>query len=103
MNCHKLIVVEGIPGSGKTTMAMNVQRWLHGNGIPNRLHCEGDLEGFIAAQELRQAIELSLLHDAGISNLVVDTSDRDWDGSQRRVGAFLRAAMIESNPLQPFQ
>jgi hypothetical protein len=50
----------------------------------------GGYEGFIAAQSLRQALELSLLRDAGISHLVVDTSDRDWDAAQVQVGAFLR-------------
>jgi len=50
----------------------------------------GGYEGFIAAQDLRQALELSLLRNAGIPNLVVDTSDRDWDAVQRQIAAFLR-------------
>jgi hypothetical protein len=48
--------------------------------------------GFIAAQTQRQALELSLLRDADISSLVVDTSDRDWDAVRRQVAAFLQAA-----------
>jgi len=50
----------------------------------------GGYEGFIAAQSLRQALELSLLRDAGIPHLMVDTSDRDWDAVQRQIAAFLR-------------
>jgi hypothetical protein len=49
-------------------------------------------EGFIAAQAQRQALELSLLSDAGTPQLVVDTSGRDWDAAQRQVAAFLQAA-----------
>jgi hypothetical protein len=38
----KLILVEGVPGSGKTTMAEFCHRWLDQNGIRNRLYSEGD-------------------------------------------------------------
>jgi hypothetical protein len=40
----KLIVVEGIPGSGKTTTARMVHDWLGENGYDARLYLEGDLD-----------------------------------------------------------
>jgi hypothetical protein len=43
MNKRKLIIVEGIPGSGKTTQAVFIRELLEKKGIPNRLYCEGDL------------------------------------------------------------
>jgi hypothetical protein len=39
----KLILVEGMPGSGKTTLAAAIKAFLADRGIPNRLFCEGDL------------------------------------------------------------
>lgn len=38
----KLIVVEGIPGSGKSTMAAFIKDWLAARGLPARLFLEGD-------------------------------------------------------------
>jgi hypothetical protein len=40
----KLILVEGLPGSGKTTMAGTIHRWLEQNGIGSRLYNEGNLD-----------------------------------------------------------
>jgi len=40
----KLVLVEGIPGSGKTTTATFVKRLLDRHDVPNRLFCEGDLD-----------------------------------------------------------
>jgi adenylylsulfate kinase-like enzyme len=40
----KLILVEGVPGSGKTTMAEFVHQWLDRNGIRSRLYGEGSLD-----------------------------------------------------------
>jgi hypothetical protein len=42
MNQCKLILVEGIPGSGKTTQAGYIKAMLDGLGIPNRLFLEGN-------------------------------------------------------------
>jgi hypothetical protein len=44
MSRCKLIMVEGIPGSGKTTLAAFVKGLLDHQGISNRLYCEGDLD-----------------------------------------------------------
>ena len=43
MGRHKLILIEGVPGSGKTTLAGHVQRHLAAHGEPTRLVIEGDL------------------------------------------------------------
>lgn len=43
MSC-KLIIVEGLPGSGKSTHAKWVQELLMENGIDTRLFAEGDLD-----------------------------------------------------------
>jgi len=43
LNESKLIMVEGIPGSGKTTQATFVKKFLDERGIPNHLYLEGDL------------------------------------------------------------
>jgi hypothetical protein len=51
-------------------------------------------EGFVAAQELRQAIELSILCDAGVSHLVLDAWNRDWDAGQRQVATFLQTMVV---------
>lgn len=40
----KLILFEGIPGSGKTTAALNAQEWLTRAGLPPALYLEGDLD-----------------------------------------------------------
>jgi hypothetical protein len=43
MSTH-LVLVEGIPGSGKTTTAHSVRDWLAERGFSTRLHLEGDLD-----------------------------------------------------------
>ncbi len=40
----KLVLVEGIPGPGKTTTATFVKRLLDRHDVPSRLFCEGDLD-----------------------------------------------------------
>jgi hypothetical protein len=40
----KLILVEGIPSAGKTTMAGAIHRWLERNGFRSRLYNEGNLD-----------------------------------------------------------
>ena len=42
MDRCRLVIIEGIPGSGKTTTASFVQAFLDQKGVPNRLYCEGD-------------------------------------------------------------
>ena len=44
MNHSRLILVEGIPGSGKTSTATFIQKWLDERGFPNCLYLEGDLD-----------------------------------------------------------
>jgi tRNA uridine 5-carbamoylmethylation protein Kti12 len=44
MNHSRLILVEGIPGSGKTSTANFIQKWLDEHGFANRLFLEGDLD-----------------------------------------------------------
>jgi len=44
MNNTKLILVEGLPGSGKTSTARYVKQLLDEQNIANRLFLEGDLE-----------------------------------------------------------
>ena len=39
----KLIIIEGIPGSGKTSTAQNAADWLRGQGREARLFLEGDV------------------------------------------------------------
>lgn len=40
----KLILIEGVPGAGKTTTAQLVRDWLASRGAQPRLHLEGDLD-----------------------------------------------------------
>ncbi|RZT15503.1 hypothetical protein [Fictibacillus sp. BK138] len=40
----KLILVEGLPGSGKTTTALKISKILTKQGVPNILFVEGDLD-----------------------------------------------------------
>jgi hypothetical protein len=44
MNCSKLIVVEGMPGAGKSTTAGFIKEHLDSLGVPARLYREGDLD-----------------------------------------------------------
>ncbi len=44
MSPAQLVIVEGIPGAGKTTTARFVQDWLAGHGFQPRLYLEGDLD-----------------------------------------------------------
>jgi hypothetical protein len=44
MNHSRLIIVEGIPGSGKTSTATFIQKWLDERGFSNRLYLEGNLD-----------------------------------------------------------
>lgn len=44
MRPRKLILIEGVPGSGKTTLAGDVRAVLKMRGVPTRLVLEGDLE-----------------------------------------------------------
>jgi len=44
MGRSKLVIVEGIPGAGKTSTAQWIQTWLNQNGFEARLHREGDLD-----------------------------------------------------------
>ena len=44
MHNSRLILVEGIPGSGKTSTATFIQKWLDEHGFANRLYLEGDLD-----------------------------------------------------------
>jgi hypothetical protein len=39
----RLVLVEGVPGSGKTTTAQFVRNWLESRGLRPRLYLEGDL------------------------------------------------------------
>jgi hypothetical protein len=43
MNKHRLIVVEGMPGSGKTSMARYIREQLEAAQVPNALFVESDL------------------------------------------------------------
>jgi hypothetical protein len=49
-------------------------------------------EGFIAALEIRQSVELSFLARSGLAHLVVDVTGGEWRAGQERVAAFLREA-----------
>jgi hypothetical protein len=40
----KLVIIEGVPGSGKTSTARFAADWLREHGFEARLHLEGDLE-----------------------------------------------------------
>lgn len=44
MGRTKLVIVEGIPGAGKTSTAHWIHAWLNLNGFEARLHLEGDLD-----------------------------------------------------------
>ncbi len=44
MAATKLVIIEGIPGSGKTTAARFVRDWLAERGLQTRLYLEGDLD-----------------------------------------------------------
>ena len=44
MSQPKLVMIEGIPGAGKTSSARWVQAWLSGQGRDVRLRLEGDLD-----------------------------------------------------------
>jgi len=44
MTNSKLILLEGVPGSGKTTAGINLQGFLDSNNIPSRFWREGDFD-----------------------------------------------------------
>ena len=44
MRRSKLVIIEGIPGSGKTSTARFAARWLEERGLHPRLHLEGDVD-----------------------------------------------------------
>ncbi len=53
-------------------------------------------EGFIRALEIRQRVELDILHHAPVTRLIVDTSAADWDAIRRQVGDFLTARLTDN-------
>lgn len=80
----KLIVVEGVPGAGKSTTAVLIKEHLDSLGIPARLYCEGDLDhpaDFESVAWLDRAGFVALLArypaQAGLLQACVQVADDD--------------------------
>lgn len=50
-------------------------------------------EGVIAFYEMRQRVELQVIHSADLDYLIVDTDARSWDENQRVLAAFLGSVL----------
>ncbi|HAZ39288.1 MULTISPECIES: hypothetical protein [unclassified Exiguobacterium] len=114
----KLFIVEGLPGSGKTTTAEALTRLLQEQQINTRLHIEGDLNHpadyeSVAYLTLSEWVEfqskyasLDVLRFAEVFNDYVLVSYRQWQSKQNVAEAalsFLRARDIYELPFELHQ
>ncbi|HAE0521179.1 TPA_asm: hypothetical protein G2720_25635 [Salmonella enterica subsp. enterica serovar Enteritidis str. P125109] len=114
----KLFLIEGLPGSGKTTTAEALTRLLQEQQINTRLHIEGDLNHpadyeSVAYLTLSEWVEfqskyasLEVLRFAEVFNDYVLISYRQWQSKQDVAEAtlsFLRARDIYELPFELHQ
>jgi len=81
-NC---IVIDGLPGSGKTTTAEWLVTQLQQNGIKNRYLPEGVTVLWQDVQELTDAI----FDEYHIRKLMIETSVGNWPAYRQRISDFL--------------
>jgi hypothetical protein len=93
MGRTKLVIVEGIPGTGKTSSAQWIHAWLDQNGLAARLHLEGDLDhpadyestACLAPAEFRRLLDEYPLWREALSGLAQQRG-HDTFVSYRKIG-----------------
>lgn len=69
----QLVMVEGLPGSGKTTACARIEAWLTGRGVPVRYFPEGRTDHPVDLEQV------AVLSGAELSRLQCDFPDEDDD------------------------
>ena len=96
----KLILLEGISGSGKSSAGDFVQGLLHLQGLAVRFWREGDFdhpadfEGVVQFYAMRQKLEVELLAGLPLPSLVIEHAGQEWERCNAEIVRFVGAHAV---------
>lgn len=103
---NRLIMIEGIPGSGKTTCARNLEAYLKEEGINVRLFTEGDVhpvdmawQAYLSKEEYKNLLKQYPEHESSIrawtkvneNDVTIAYTKLDFNPNQNELMNFLEA------------
>lgn len=91
-----LIFVEGLPGSGKTTMAHKIQLWLHEAGFTSRWISEFEFPHPITGNRMKREME----PDVWEPKSFIQESLTAWKALSQKILACSEVVVLESTLLQ---
>lgn len=93
----KLVLVEGIPGSGKSTTAQYISRCLEQNGIPSQWFCEENLKHPAYAFDSLESMSVVLRDlSAGRFEKVIESALAQWKRFALHVQESDRVTVVDS-------